>query len=62
MNVKGSDHLTNYLINHPIVLSLHALDVQKYFADEPKMMIKFLKLRYKNATMHERKILKQFFL
>lgn len=50
------------LASHPIVLSLHKMEVQKYFVDAPELVNKFLKLRYKNAAAHEKKILKYFFL
>ena len=50
------------LASHPVVLRLHEMDVQKYFADAPELVIKFLKLRYKSADAREKKILKQFFL
>ena len=41
---------------------VYKMDVQKYFADAPELVIKFLKLRYKSADACEKKILKQFFL
>lgn len=50
------------LARNPIVLVLHELEVRNYFADAPEMVIKFVKLRYKNAETHEKKVLKQFFL
>ena len=50
------------LARNPIVLVLHKLEVRNYFADAPEMVIKFVKLRYKNAETHEKKVLKQFFL
>ena len=50
------------LASHPVVLRLHEMDIQKYFADAPKQVIKFLKLRYKSVSTREKKILKQFFL
>lgn len=50
------------LASNPIVLVLHELEVRKYFADVPEMIIKFVKLRYKNANTHEKKVVKQFFL
>ena len=50
------------LASNPIVLVLHELEVRKYFADAPEMIIKFVKLRYKNANTHEKKVVKQFFL
>ena len=50
------------LARNPIVLVLHELEVRNYFADAPEMVIKFVKLRYKNAEAHEKKVLKQFFL
>ena len=50
------------LASNPIVLVLHELEVRKYFADAPEMIIKFVKLRYKNANTHEKKVIKQFFL
>ena len=50
------------LARNPIVLVLHKLEVRNYFEDAPEMVIKFVKLRYKNAETHEKKVLKQFFL
>ena len=50
------------LARNPIVLVLHELEVRNYFADAPEMVIKFVKLRYKNSETHEKKVLKQFFL
>ena len=50
------------LARNPIVLVLHELEVRNYFADAPEMVIKFVKLRYKNAETHEKKVLKQIFL
>ena len=50
------------LASYPVVLSLHKMEVQKYFVDAPELVNKFLKLRYKNAAAHEKKILKYFFL
>lgn len=50
------------LARNPIVLVLHELEVRNYFADAPEMVIKFVKLRYKNEETHEKKVLKQFFL
>ena len=50
------------LARNPIVLVLHELEVRNYFEDAPEMVIKFVKLRYKNAETHEKKVLKQFFL
>lgn len=50
------------LISHPIVLTLHKMEVRNYFADAPEPVLKFLKLHYKNADTHEKKIIKQFFL
>ena len=50
------------LARNPIVLVLHELEVRNYFADAPEMVIKFVKLRYKKAETHEKKVLKQFFL
>ena len=51
-----------HLINHPIVLILHETDIQKCFGDVPESVKKFLNLRYKSADMHEKKVMKRFFL
>ena len=63
-NEKGANTYMDLinLASHPVVLRLHEMDIQKYFADAPKQVIKFLKLRYKSVSTHEKKILKQFFL
>ena len=50
------------LASNQLFLFCMELEVRKYFADAPEMIIKFVKLRYKNANTHEKKVVKQFFL
>lgn len=50
------------LVSHPIVLAMHEEDVRECFANAPEMVVKFLKMRYKNANTQEKKIMKRFLL
>lgn len=50
------------LVSHPIVLAMHEEDVRKCFANAPEMVVKFLKMRHKNANTQEKKIMKRFLL